>query len=248
MTVCVILAGGMGTRLSEETQFIPKPAIMIGDKPILHHIIDSYLRFSIREFIIPVGYKAHIILGYFASLPDVNLQKSNGKTDVECDDWKISFVETGLNTLTGGRIKRLEKYIQEPFYFTYGDGLSNLDVRRSMADLVEHNSITTLTAVRPIPRFGSLVVDSDGTVTDFGEKRDNLTGWINGGFSAMSPDIFSYIEGDHTNLEKDTYPILCEHGKLRSVFHDGFWRCCDTKRDLDELSELYEKDGEVWLK
>lgn len=249
MTKCVILAGGMGTRLSEETQFIPKPAIMIGDKPIIHHIMDSYLRYGVQEFIVPVGYKSHIILGYFAGLPDVKIHKvSNEKVDIECDNWKVSLIHTGLETMTGGRLKMLEPYIHDPFYFTYGDGLSDIDVRLAMRDLLEYNSFVTLTAVHPIPRFGSLSFTRDGIVTRFGEKLDNMDSWINGGFAAMSPDIFSYIEDDETNLEKITYPKLCEIGKLRTVVHNGFWKCCDTKRDLDDLSEIYQKDGAIWLK
>ena len=246
MTKVVILAGGRGTRISEETKTIPKPMIRIGDKPILHHIMDSYISQGLKEFIIPVGYKSEIIYGYFLGLPYYYMKDQGNSLEIGLGNCVVTLVKSGMDTQTGGRLKRIEELIDDDFFFTYGDGVSDLDVHKVMQKHKEVGAIVTISAVRPDPRFGSLLFDGNGKVADFGEKQEHLKGWINGGFAAVSPSLFTYISGDDVNLEKDVYPLLAYQDKMYAVTHDGFWKCIDTARDLEELNEIYNTRGAIW--
>lgn len=243
----VILAGGKGTRISEETKNIPKPMILVGGKPLLHHIIDGYASQGVKEFIVLTGYKSEIIYGYFYSLSDTAHQQ-NGQTTFCLQDISVTLLYSGLEPQTGGRLSKVRSLVQEDFFFTYGDGLSDIDIWKVHEMHQKHHPITTISGVRPVPRFGSVLFDSDGKVLDFGEKQEHLSGWINGGFAVMSPNIFSYIHSDDCNLEKDVYPELVRSGKLYSVCHDGFWQCVDTLRDLEMLEEVHKENGTIWIK
>lgn len=247
--MAVILAGGKGTRISEETKNIPKPMIKIGDKPILHHIMDSYISQGVNEFIIPVGYKYEIIFGYFFGISKLVSHVEESHVVFKSPEWTASVIYSGEDSQTGGRLKRISHLIDSDFYFTYGDGLSNVCVDDVKNFHNRTNSaIATILGVRPISRFGSIIFNSDGRVTDFGEKQEHLSGWINGGFSVLSPKIFDFIDSDDCNLEKDVYPKLADTGSLFTVTHDGFWHCVDTLRDWESLSEIYENKGAIWVK
>jgi len=248
MSKVVILAGGKGTRISEETKTIPKPMIRVGDKPILHHIMSSYISQGHNEFIIPVGYKSEIIYGYFLSLQHYSMRDKGDSLEIGFSNCVVTLVKSGMDTQTGGRLKRVEEFIKDDFFFTYGDGLSDVDVLKVMEKHKEVGAVATISAVRPDPRFGSLLFDGNGKVVDFGEKQEHLRGWINGGFAVLSPDIFSYIDSDECNLEKDVYPKLAYRDKMYAVTHDGFWKCVDTIRDLEEIEDIYNKQGTIWLK
>jgi len=247
MNKAVILAGGKGTRISEETRNIPKPMIRVGDKPILHHIMEEYISQGVNEFIILSGYKSEIIYGYFLSISNLVMQ-DNGVSTFQTSDWKVNIIYSGIESQTGGRLGRAKQFLQEDFFFTYGDGLSDIDIRSLVKFHKKNNAIATISGVRPAPRFGSIQFDESGKVLDFGEKQEHLHGWVNGGFAAMSTEIFSYIDSDDCNLEKDIYPILSNNGKLYVVAHNGFWHCVDTLRDLDQLEEIYKTNGAIWIK
>jgi glucose-1-phosphate cytidylyltransferase len=248
MSKVVILAGGKGTRISEETKTIPKPMIRVGDKPLLHHIMDSYIAQGLNEFIIPVGYKSEIIIGYFLGIPNYFVDYHSGFMTIGLGNCLVTIVNSGMETQTGGRLKRIEEFIDDDFFFTYGDGLADLDIHKVMKKHKDVEAIATISAVRPSPRFGSLLFDGNGKIADFGEKQEHLRGWINGGFAAMSPEIFSYISGDDVNLEKDIYPFLAYRDKMYAVEHNGFWQCVDTIRDLEEIENIYNEQGAIWLK
>lgn len=237
----VILCGGKGTRLSEYTEQIPKPMLMIGDKPILRHIMDIYIQQGLHEFILPMGYKQEKIREYFMSLPGESRGYSTGTFSFHCDDFSVVLVDTGYDTQTGGRLKRLSSYLTEPFMMTYGDGLANINF-----DRYEFLADTVITAVNPPSRFGTVDIFDNNVINTFSEKPPK-GGFINGGFMKLPPRMLNYIVDDRTNLEKDVLPrFVLEHVALAAK-HEGFWFCIDTKRDLDEINRIYEQEGPVWL-
>ena len=219
----IILAGGFGTRISEYTKTIPKPMIKINKKPILHHIMDHYSKYGYKEFYIALGYKGEVIKKYFK-----NKKISN---------WKINLVETGKNTMTGGRLKKFKKIVNnETFMITYGDGLSDININKLVKFHKKNNKIATLTAVRPPARFGAVKLKGN-KVSYFKEKSKLDEGWINGGFFVMEPAIFKYISGNKTFLEKEPLVNISKKGELVAYKHEGFWQCMDTKRDKEFLEK-----------
>jgi glucose-1-phosphate cytidylyltransferase len=253
----VILAGGLGTRLSEETDIRPKPMVEIGGKPILWHIMKVYSFYGYNEFVVCLGYKGYLIKEYFANLflhlSDVTIDISNNNIEVHnspVDKWKITLVETGSNTMTGGRIKRVQKYVgDERFMLTYGDGVSNVDIPALIAFHEKKNKLCTVTAVQPSGRFGVLQIDEDNNVESFHEKRTEDSGWINGGFFVCEPGIFSFIDGDDTIWEKDPLENIARINELASYKHRGFWKPMDSLKDKMDLNELWstnKADWKVW--
>jgi len=219
----VILAGGFGTRLSEYTKTIPKPMIEINGKPIIYHIMKLYAKYGYKDFYIALGYKGEFIKKYF---------------NKNFFDWKIKLVETGKNTMTGGRLKRLKKYIgNETFMMTYGDGLSNVNLKKLLKFHKKNKKLVTLTAVRPPARFGALKL-SGQRVSYFKEKSKLDEGWINGGYFIMEPEFFKYIKNDGTYLEREPMEIVTKKKQLMAFRHNGFWQCLDTKRDKDTLDKI----------
>lgn len=250
----VILAGGFGTRLAEETSILPKPLVEIGGKPILWHIMKIYEKAGFNEFIICCGYKAHMIKNYFVNYfmenydITVDLEHNNveflGKPS---ERWKVTMVDTGLNTLTGGRIKRIAPYVgNETFCLTYGDGVSDVDIPALVASHKQANLKATVTSVPSPGRFGILDINNDGLVTKFHEKPDNEMGWINGGFFVLEPSIFDYIDGDSSTWEKEPLEQLAQDGQLNTFKHTGFWKPMDSLRDKRELEELWENNKAPW--
>ena len=225
---CIILAGGRGSRLSELTKSIPKPMVKISDKPIIYHIMKHYGKYGIKDFIIAAGYKKKIIETYFRNK--------------KFFDWNIKIVDTGLKTLTGGRLKRLEKYInkKEDFLFTYGDGVSNVNIKRLIKFHKKQKKILTVTAVHPPARFGEIVLTKN-LVKSFKEKPQVKNGWINGGFFVSNSKFFRFIKKDNDILEKKPLENLCKQNQLAAFKHHGFWKCMDTIRDRDVLKEIYKK-------
>ena len=231
----LILAGGFGTRLSEETDLIPKPLVKIGGKPILWHIMKSYSAFGYNEFVILIGYKGNMIEDYFLNQSD-------------SFNWNITFLDTGLNTDTGGRIKRAEKIINnKPFLLTYGDGLANIDLNKLISFHESHDGLATMTSVQLASRFGILEIGDKERVTQFKEKPKENEAWINGGYFICEPGILNYIKNDSTTFEKDPLATLTEDGKLFTYRHKGFWKCMDTLRDKRELDELAKSDSPPWI-
>lgn len=244
----VILCGGKGTRLMEMTEVLPKPMLPVGGKPLLAHIIDIYRQFGVREFYLPMGYKKEFILAYFLAQHPKSVAFTDGYSHFEFGDCEVTAVDTGEETQTGGRLFRLRQWLRyEPFHFTYGDGLSDVNVLNINLARMPWNVMSVITLVHPEGRFGRATVDSLGLVTSFGEKIET-SDWINGGFSVLHPEVFNYIEGDDCNLEKDVYPKLVEQSRLMGYCHEGFWKCVDTRRDLLELEDVYRQRGAIWLK
>jgi glucose-1-phosphate cytidylyltransferase len=249
----VILAGGFGTRISEETHLKPKPMIEIGGMPLLWHIMKLYSSFDINEFIICCGYKGYMIKEYFSNYSlhmsdiTIDLQKNNVEVHQKfTEPWKITLVDTGLNTQTGGRLKKIKNYLNdETFCFTYGDGLSNVDIKKSIEFHKNNNNFGTVTAVQPPGRFGALELD-DTNVLKFQEKPKGDSGWINGGFFVFEPSIFDYIENDDTILERKPLEQLANDGKLGAYRHTGFWQGLDTLRDRNELDSLWNNGKAPW--
>ncbi len=251
----VILAGGYGTRISEESIFKPKPMIEIGEYPILHHIMKYYSYFGFNDFIICVGYKANIVKEYFANYflhtSDVTFDfRFGGNMQIhenKAEPWKVTIVDTGLDTQTGGRIKRIQKYTDnEPFLLTYGDGVSDVDLTKLVDYHKECNSVVTLTAVQPSGRFGAIEVDNDGTVNSFREKPKGDGSWVNGGFFVCQPDVFEYIKSDNDIWEKGPLEIIANEGILSAYKHQGFWSPMDTVRDKIYLDELWKNGNAPW--
>ena len=227
----ILLAGGFGTRLSEYTDTIPKPMVEIGGKPILWHIMNFYAQYNHKNFIVALGYKGEIIKKYFSK---------------KFDDWKIDLIDTGEKTMTGGRVKRLQKIIgNETCMLTYGDGLSNINLDSLMKFHKNHGKLVTVSAVHPPARFGAIKLDGDKVVT-FKEKSHIDQGWINGGFFILEPGFFDLIDGDETYLEREPLERATKKGELFAYKHTGFWKCMDMKRDKDELEVIY-KDKAPWL-
>jgi glucose-1-phosphate cytidylyltransferase len=250
----VILAGGLGTRLSEETNLKPKPMVEIGGKPILWHIMRSYSAHGINEFVICCGYKGYLIKEYFANyflhMSDVTFDMQNNKMEVHtrhAEPWKVTLVDTGDDTLTGGRLKRVASYVQddEAFCFTYGDGVGDVDIGRLIAFHREHGKLATLTATQPPGRFGALNLDQQ-RVNSFQEKPQGDGAWINGGFFVLSPQVIDYIAGDATVWEKEPMERLAQEGQLNAFFHHGFWQPMDTLRDKIHLEQLWQSGAAPW--
>lgn len=253
----VILAGGFGTRISEESHLKPKPMIEIGGMPILWHVMKIYSYYGYNEFIICAGYKQHIIKEYFA---DYYLHRSDVTFDFTdenkmvvhsniAEPWKVTVIDTGLNTMTGGRVKRIEKYINgENFLLTYGDGVSDINISELVDYFNEKNTIAAITAINVRQRFGVLEINKSGKITRFKEKSDDDGNLINGGFMVLKPDIFDYIESDDTVLERKPLETLVERGEISAFKHDGFWQCMDTQRDREFLENLWMSDKAPWKK
>ena len=249
----VLLAGGLGTRLREETEFRPKPMVEVGSKPMLWHIMKTYESAGFKDFVICAGYKSDIIKQYFSSLINMSGDfriKYNSNVSVEfmdgdTPDWSVIVSDTGFETMTGGRIKRIEKYIEnERFFCTYGDGLSNVSLNDLLDFHKSQNKIATLTAVHPTSRFGQLSINTDGSVSDFSEKPMNDE-WINGGFFVFEPEVFDYLS-ESCILEKDVLPVLAREGQLSAFKHDGFWQPMDTYRESQLLNELWDAGNAPW--
>lgn len=253
----VILAGGYGTRISEESHLRPKPMIEIGGQPILWHIMKYFSQFGHNEFIICAGYKQSVIKEYFAHYylhcSDVTFDFSKQDSMVTLnnltDPWKVTIVDTGLDTMTGGRIKRIQKFIgNEPFLLTYGDGLADVNIDELIEFHNNSDATVTLTAVQPTGRFGALQINDDNFVMEFAEKRKEDSGWINGGFMVVNPSIFTYIRDDSTVFEKEPLELLSKQGALNAYRHNGFWQCMDTLRDKQLLENLIQTRNAPWVK
>jgi glucose-1-phosphate cytidylyltransferase len=249
----VILAGGLGTRLAEETEVKPKPMVEVGGHPILWHIMKHYGHHGFKEFYLALGYKGEVIKRYFldysALSGDVTVRLRSGTVEVrggDAEDWTVHLVDTGPATLTGGRVRRLQAHVgATTFMATYGDGVGDVDLTDLLRFHRAHGKLATLTAVRPPARFGSLVLDGDAVVR-FTEKPQIGEGWINGGFLVLEPGVFDYLHGDTTSLEADTMERLAADGELAAYRHDGFWQCMDTLRDLRLLQALWEGGKPPW--
>ena len=249
----VILAGGLGTRLSEETSLKPKPMIEIGGKPILWHIMKLYSAFGVREFIVCAGYKSYMIKEYFANYflhgSDVRFDLANNKVEIlqnSAEPWRITVVDTGSDTMTGGRLKRVRDYLDgEDFYFTYGDGLADVAIDRLTLFHRAQGRLATVTAARPPGRFGALEIAGDA-VTAFKEKPLGDGGWINGGFFVLSPRCIDYIAGDETSWENEPLEMLAQEKQLSVFKHEGFWQPMDTLRDKRQLESLWSGGSPPW--
>ena len=249
----IILAGGFGTRLSEYTETVPKPMVFIGGRPILWHIMRTYAHFGHKDFYLALGYKADKIKEYFLHYRSVNsdftVDLGTGSVvphQTDDLDWRITLAQTGLNTMTGGRVKRLQSFIgDEPFMLTYGDGVADIDLNALLDFHHNHGKMVTVTAVHPVARFGELIIESE-QVKVFEEKPQIAQGWINGGFFFIQPEFFDLISDDTTILERDPLEEVARKGELMAYLHDGFWQCMDTKRDRDSLEALWLSGNAPW--
>lgn len=249
----VILAGGLGTRISEETYLKPKPMVEIGGKPILWHIMKIYSHYGINEFIICLGYKGYIIKEYFANyflhMSDVTFDMSNNSMEVHqqhTEPWKVTLVDTGSESMTGGRLKRVAPFLNnKPFCFTYGDGVSDVNLHKLIAHHNQQGALATMTAIQPPGRYGSLDI-SDGYIKRFQEKPKGDGAWINGGFFVLEPGVIEYIQGDDTSWEGEPLACLAREGRLCAFRHDGFWQAMDTLRDKVKLEELWQSGTAPW--
>ena len=254
----VILAGGLGTRISEESQFKPKPMIEIGGKPILWHIMKEYSYYGFNEFTICAGYKQHVIKEWFADYflhnSDITFDFTKGNNDMiihnqHCEPWKVTVVDTGLNTMTGGRIKRVAPYVgNEPFMMTYGDAVCDVDIAKLVEFHKSHGKKATLTAVILEQEKGVLDIDKDYTVRAFREKSKNDGATINAGYMVLEPEVFDYIGGDESIFERTPLTRLAAEGELMSYMHRGYWQCMDTKREKDTLEKYIAKGNAPWIK
>ena len=248
-----ILAGGKGTRLVEETSIRPKPMVGIGNKPIIWHIMMHYSCYNFKEFIIALGYKGEVIKKYFVDYLSLNnnLTVDFVTRDVkihedELLDWKVQLIDTGIDTLTGGRIKRLAPYIgDETFMLTWGDGVSDLNISNLLEFHKSHGKLATMTAVRPTARYGHLEIENN-QIIDFSEKPQTKEGWINGAFFVLEPEVFNYIEGDDTQWEKEPLENLAKDGQLMAFKHESFWQCMDTLREKHILNEMWKQNRAPW--
>ena len=228
----ILLAGGFGTRLSEYTDAIPKPMVQIGNKPILWHIMNFYAQYNHKNFYVALGYKGEVIREYFSKISE---------------KWNINLIDTGQKTMTGGRVKRLQKFIgKETCMLTYGDGLANINIDNLLSFHKNHGKLVTVSAVHPPARFGAIQLSGDQVKT-FKEKSQIVEGWVNGGFFIIEPNFFNFIDGDNTYLEREPLERAVSEGELFAYKHNGFWQCMDTKRDKDNLEEIYLK-GAPWEK
>ena len=253
----VILAGGLGTRLSEETTIRPKPMVEIGGMPILWHIMKIYSSYGYNDFVICLGYKGYIIKeffnNYFLHKSDITVDLRNNKVIInesDAEPWTITLVDTGVNSMTGGRIKRIQKHIgKEPFFLTYGDGLSDVNIPELLETHKKSKKYLTVTSVQPQGRFGALNLSPSNGVLSFLEKPKGDGSWINGGYFVCQPEVFDYISGDETIFEKDPMEKLANEGQMQAYLHNGFWRPMDTLRDKIELEELWNLNNKTpWKK
>lgn len=250
----VILAGGYGTRLTEETVLKPKPMVDVGGKPIIWHIMNVYSHYGINDFIVCCGYKGYMIKEYFANyhthMSDLTVDLRSGDIkyyNSKAEPWTITLIDTGLNSMTGGRLKRVKEYIgDETFMLTYGDGVSDVNINRLLDFHKSHGKTATVTAVQPAGRFGALNINDIGDVNTFEEKPMGDGGWINGGFFVLEPEIFNYLEDDSTIFEKEPLQNLAEENQLSAYQHFGFWKPMDTLRDKLELEKLWESGKAPW--
>jgi len=248
-----ILAGGVGSRLAEETELKPKPMVEIGGKPIIWHIMMHYAHYGLTDFVIALGYKGEVIkkymLDYAALSCDLRINTRTGLVSLQGDpafDWNVDLVETGMNTQTGGRIKRLKHIIgKEPFMLTWGDGVSDVDLNALLSFHRSHGKLATITAVRPTARFGHLDLEGD-SVVEFSEKPQTREGWINGAFFVLEPEVFEYIDDDATSWEKGPLERLAREGQLMAYKHESFWQCMDTLREKKYLESLWESGAAPW--
>lgn len=250
----VILAGGLGTRITEESHLKPKPMIEIGGKPILWHIMKYYSEYGFHDFVICLGYKQYVVKEFFADYflytSDITIDLANNHMEVHnnyAEPWKVTLVDTGLNTMTGGRIKRIREHIgEEDFMLTYGDGLSNVNLRDLLDFHQKHSKIGTMTTVNIGQAKGVISLSEDGSIRSFREKSDNDGAIINGGFMVMKADIFAHIAGDETIFEKEPLQALVDKGELMSFYHGDFWQCMDTQREKNKLEELWQSGKAPW--
>lgn len=250
----VLLAGGLGTRISEESHLKPKPMIEIGEKPILWHIMKYYSEFGFHEFVICLGYKQYVVKEFFADYflhtSDVTIDLANNEMKVHnnySEPWKVTLVDTGLHTMTGGRIKRIQPYIgNEPFMLTYGDGVANVDLKKLEEFHKSHGKVATITTVNLGQLKGVLDIEPDNTIKSFREKDDKDSSLINGGFMVMNPEIFNYLKDDTTVFEQEPMQRLAAEGNLMSFRHDGFWQCMDTQREMNKLEALWQSGAAPW--
>ncbi len=252
----VILAGGFGTRLSEYTTSIPKPMVYIGNKPILEHIMISYDKYGFNDFYLALGYKGNVIKEYFHNYQLINSDFQVNLFDGEIkiynkhsSNWKVSLIDTGIDSMTGGRLKRLKNYLSgETFMMTYGDAVSDVDINEILKFHKSHGKLVTVTAVRPPARFGEMTITNENKVTNFREKPQIKEGWINGGYFVIEPEFLETIQDDQTVLEKKPLQEAASKNQLMAYFHEGFWQCMDTKRDKDLLDNMINKRSTPWLK
>lgn len=252
----VIFAGGLGTRISEETETRPKPMVNIGAKPILWHIMKIYSHYGFNEFVVCLGYKGYMIKEYFMHYylhnSDITIEVGNNSLEVHnsnTESFRVTLVETGLNTKTAGRLKQVQQYVgNEDFMLTYGDGVANIDIHDLVRFHRGHGKIATVTAVQPEARFGGMVLDKSGTVVHFKEKPREDEKWINGGFFVLKPDVFSYLEGDMSDVMWEDMPMesLSDSRQLVAYRHAGFWKCMDAMRDKIELESLWQNNEAKW--
>jgi glucose-1-phosphate cytidylyltransferase len=250
----VILAGGFGTRLSEETEVKPKPMIEIGGKPILWHIMKIYSHYGYDEFVVCLGYKGYVIKEYFANYyrhhSDITIDFAINTTQIHnshAEPWKVTLIDTGQDTMTGGRVKRIQQFTDgKPFMLTYGDGVGEVNIRELVKYHETHKKYLTVTAVQPSGRFGALNIDSKNQVNSFIEKPKGDGSWINGGFFVCQPEVFNYIDGDPTIFERKSMENLARDQQMVAYKHQGFWRPMDTLRDKNELNDLWQKGEAKW--
>ena len=250
----IILAGGFGTRLSEYTETIPKPMVTVGGRPIIWHIMRRYAHYGHKDFFLALGYKSELIKEYFLHYRSLNsdfmVDLSNGTVEphqTDDTDWRVTLVHTGIKSMTGGRVKRLQSYIDnEPFMLTYGDGLADIDLEALLRFHKSHGKMVTVSAVHPSARFGELETVNGGQVISFQEKPQTGQGWINGGYFVIQPEFFELIGGDQTILEQEPLEQVSKMGELMAFHHSGFWQCMDTKRDRDILEKLWEDKSAPW--
>lgn len=252
----VILAGGFGTRISDESQFKPKPMVELGGKPILWHIMKLYYAYGFHEFIICAGYKQHVIKEYFADYflhtSDITYDFTNGQNETiihhnSSERWKVTVVDTGLNTMTGGRVKRVKEYVgNEPFMLTYGDGVSDVNIKKLVEFHKSHGKMVTISAYNVGQRFGVLDIDTEGHINEFREKIKGDGNLINIGYMVCNPEFFDYLEGDDTVLEKKPLETAARMGQLMAYKHEGFWQCMDTVREKEQLEKMWREGNAQW--
>jgi len=250
----VILAGGLGTRIAEESDTKPKPMVEVGGRPLLWHIMKMYAHHGIKDFVVCLGYKGYVIkeffFNYYRHMSDMRIDLRNGDhqiLDSQAEDWRITLVDTGADTMTGGRLKRVAKYLDdETFCLTYGDGLSDVDISAEVDFHKRHGKLGTVLAVQPPGRFGVLNIGADQAVSSFEEKPSDEIGWINGGFFVLEPSVIDYVEDDATSWERAPLMNIARDGQLAGFQHHGFWQPCDTLRDKRELEALWNSGKAPW--
>jgi glucose-1-phosphate cytidylyltransferase len=249
----IILAGGFGTRLSEYTEIIPKPMVTVGGKPIMWHIMKTYAHFEHKDFYLALGYKSEVIKEYFLHYSTLNtdftVDLAKGSIEshrTDETDWRVTLIHTGLESMTGGRVKRLQKFIgNEAFLLTYGDAVADIDIDALIRFHKSHGKMVTISAVHPGARFGELDINNRQVIS-FQEKPQTTQGWVNGGYFVIEPEFFDFISGDQTILEREPLEKVAEIGELMAYYHDGYWQCMDTKRDRDNLEQLWESGEAAW--